>query len=220
VLLAKLEITPQKPVRQAREQDPEEVKEWKDEKFPEILVDAKNSGAEVFFLDETGFRLDDQVGRTWGQCGETPVVKCTGKRGRTNGIIAMSLTGAFWYEEFGGNLNSERFCELLDQFMKTRRKKVVLITDRHPTHTSKATTEHINNMGHRLTVHFLPSYSPELNPVEYVNHFVKKTGPRKKLPRDKIHLSEIVQRSLGSLKGAFGKIKRFFKHKELDYIHL
>lgn len=173
-----------------------------------------------FFLDETGFRLDDQVGRTWGQCGQTPVVKCTGKRGRTNSIIAMSLTGAFWFQEFGGNLNSDKFCDLLDQFMGTRRRNVVLITDKHPAHTSKATTEYIDNFGHRLTVHFLPGYSPELNPVEYINHFAKMTGPRTQLPLDKADLSEIVQQTLGSLKGAFKKVKNFFNHKELKYIKI
>ncbi len=92
--------------------------------------------------------------------------------------------------------------------------------DKHPTHTSKATTEHIDSFGHRLTVHFLPGYSPELNPVEYVNHFAKATGPRTQLPRDKIELSEIVQQTLGSLVGAIKKVKNFFDHKELEFMKI
>lgn len=50
VLLRKLEITPQKPVRQAHEQDPEEVRQWKEETFPKIQAEACESDAEVFFF--------------------------------------------------------------------------------------------------------------------------------------------------------------------------
>jgi transposase len=220
VLLAKLKITPQKPTREAKEQDPETVREWKEVKFPAILEEARTNNAELFFWDEAGYRLDDQVGRTWGQRGKTPVVKCTGKRARTNSAIAMSINGAFWFEEFDGNLNSDRFCEILDRFMKTRRGNVVLIMDKHPTHTSKATNEHIDKYGSRLKVEPLPGYSPELNPVEYVNHYAKANGPRKQLPLDKFDLSKIVQRTLGALKGAIQMVKSFFNHEKLDYINI
>lgn len=218
-LLAKLEITPQKPLRRAYEQDPKAVEKWRKEDFPKIRSKAQCIGAEIIFWDEAGYRLDDQVGRTWGRKGKTPVVKCTGKRGRTNSVIAMSTQGAFWFEEFSENLNSGKFCELLDRFMKTRRKKVILIMDRHPTHVSKATTEHIKLYGDKLDVQFLPGYAPELNPVEYVNHYAKKESPRKRLPENKQQLSKIVCETLESLKGAFRKVKRFFEHRELEYIH-
>ena len=92
--------------------------------------------------------------------------------------------------------------------------------DRHPAHTSNATNEFFDNNEHRLEVKYLPAYSPELNPVEYVNHFAKTTGPRKQLPLNKFHLSEIVHEVLGSLKGAFKQVKSYFKHEELEYINL
>ena len=219
-LLGRLRITPQKPTRQPREQDPEAVRKWREEEFPGILAEAEDNGDELFFMDEAGFRLDDQVGRTWGKCGETPVVKSTGKRGRVNSFTAMSITGGFWSEMFDVNLNGETFCDLLDQFMATRRKNVILIMDSHPAHTSYATVEHMNNYGSRLTFHYLPTYSPELNPVEYVNHYAKLEGPRKHLPQDKNELFDIAQNVIDGLKGAFAKVKRFFEHEELEYINI
>ncbi len=217
-LLARLEITPQKPMRCAYERDPKAVEEWKRKRYPKIRREAKKIGAEILFWDESGYRLDDQVGRTWGKRGQTPKVDATGKRGRTNSAIAMSPTGAFWFEEFTENLNSEMFCGLLDRFMTTRRGKVFLITDSHPGHTSKRTTEHIASYGDRLRVEFLPGYAPELNPVEYVNHYAKAEGPRKQLPDSVNALRAIVDSTLSKLKGQFAMVKAFFKHPALSYI--
>lgn len=217
-LLARLEITPQKPLRRAYERDPEAIEQWRDEQYPRIRSEARKNKAEIVFWDEAGYRLDDQIGRSWGARGTTPVVEATGKRGRTNSAIAMSPQGAFWYEEFQQNLNSELFCDLIDRFLKTRRRKVVLILDSHPAHTSKATLSHFQERADRLTVEYLPGYAPELNPVEYVNHYVKKEGPRKQMPKDRNHLSEIVTNTLTGLKGACAKVKSFFRHPELAYI--
>jgi transposase len=217
-LLARLEITPQKPLRRAYERDPEAVRVWCEVEYPRIRREAQQRGAEIIFWDEAGYRLDDQVGRSWGERGSTPVVTVTGKRGRTNSAVAMSPQGAFWYEEFRENLDSSKFCEILDRFMSTRRRPVVLIMDRHPAHVSKLSTEHTDSYGKKLHVELLPGYAPELNPVEYVNHYAKAEGPRKRLPKDKNELSEVVNSVLGSLKGAFAKVRNFFKHPELKYI--
>jgi len=217
-LLARLEITPQKPLKRAYERDPQAIEQWRNKQYPRIRAEAAKTNAEIIFWDEAGYRLDDQVGRSWGARGQTPVVEATGKRGRTNSAIAMSPHGAFWYEEFESNLNSKQFCDLLERFMRARNRKVILIIDSHPAHTSKATRAHFEEFGDRLSVEYLPGYAPELNPVEYVNHYVKKEGPRKQIPEDRNHLSEIVTDTLAGLKGAFGKVKAFFRHPELSYI--
>ena len=146
------------------------------------------------------------------------MVAGTGKRGRTNALIVVSPNGAFWFEEFKGNLNSAIFIEMLGRLMKSRRRKVHLVLDSHPAHVSRMTAAAIGAYGGKLEVHFLPGYSPELNPVEYVNNYVKATGPRKRLPGSVTELSEIVQSVLGSLARTRCRVKSFFGHRELKYI--
>ena len=85
-----------------------------------------------------------------------------------------------------------------DSSFRTVRGKVVLITDSHPGHTSKRTTEHIASYGDRLRVEFLPGYAPELNPVEDVNHYAKTQGPRKQLPDSLNALRALVDCSKGN----------------------
>lgn len=65
-LLAELDITPQKPLRRTYERDPKAIKRWTTEIFPKLRVRAKQTRAEIFFLDEAGVRSDQVLGRTWG----------------------------------------------------------------------------------------------------------------------------------------------------------
>lgn len=47
-------------------------------------------------------------------------------------------------------------------------KPVVILLDNGPIHTSKATTAAIASRAHRLTIEWLPKYTPELNDIEVV----------------------------------------------------
>jgi transposase len=55
-LLAKLGLTPQKPLQRAYQRDPQAIETWQREVFPEIARRAKAEGGEVYFWDESGFR--------------------------------------------------------------------------------------------------------------------------------------------------------------------
>ena len=53
-LLAKLGLTPQKPLQRAYQRDPEAIEAWRRERFPAIARQAKASGGDVYFWDEFG----------------------------------------------------------------------------------------------------------------------------------------------------------------------
>ena len=53
-LLAKLGLTPQKPLQRAYQRDPEAIEAWQRERYPAIARRAKASGGEVYFWDESG----------------------------------------------------------------------------------------------------------------------------------------------------------------------
>ena len=62
-LLAKLGLTPQKPLQRAYQRDPEAIERWRRETFPSIARKAKEEGGEVSFWDKFGFRADAVHGR-------------------------------------------------------------------------------------------------------------------------------------------------------------
>lgn len=57
-LLAKLKLTPQKPLERAYQRDPAAIERWQHKTYPAIAKAAKAEGGEVFFWDESGFRAD------------------------------------------------------------------------------------------------------------------------------------------------------------------
>jgi hypothetical protein len=54
-LLAKLGLTPQKPLQRAYQRDPAAIERWRREQFPAIAQQAKASGGEVYFWMSPGF---------------------------------------------------------------------------------------------------------------------------------------------------------------------
>src|SRR3979490_2954209 len=101
-LLAKLGLTPQKPLQRAYQRDPEAIEKWRRETFPAIARRAKVEGGEVFFWDESGFRADAVHGRTWGVKGQTPIVERPGQRQSISAASAVTAKGAFWYCTYQG----------------------------------------------------------------------------------------------------------------------
>ena len=70
-LLAKLGLTPQKPLQRAYQRDAEAIERWQREVFAGHCGQAKREGADIFFWDESGFRADTVHGKTWGIRGQT-----------------------------------------------------------------------------------------------------------------------------------------------------
>ena len=63
-LLARLESTPQQPLRRAYERDPKRVPEWWGDRYPKLKQRAAPRGAKLFFLAEAGLQSDPILGRT------------------------------------------------------------------------------------------------------------------------------------------------------------
>jgi transposase len=50
-----------------------------------------------------------------------------------------------------------------------RKRQIFLILDHHPVYRSRAVQDWLNQHQDQIRVFFLPAYSPELNPAEYLN---------------------------------------------------
>ena len=112
-LLARLDLTAQKPLQRAYQRDPEAIERWQRELYPAIVKRAKKDGADIYFWDESGFRADSVHGKTWGVRGQTPVLQVPGQRQSIGAASAVSAKGAFWFVTYQGGLNGELFVEML-----------------------------------------------------------------------------------------------------------
>ena len=217
-LLAKLGLTPQKPLERAYQRNPEAIERWKRETFPSIASAAKAVGGEVYFWDESGFRADTVHGKTWGKKGETPVIARPGQRQSISATSAVNSKGAFWYSTYQGGLNAQLFVKLLKRMMRHRTKPVHLVVDGLPVHKTKLVKEYMASTEGRLILHFLPGYAPELNPDELVWSHVKRTGVARTPLRKGEKLSEKIEMQLAAIKKMPHLVRAFFKTPSVAYI--
>ena len=114
-------------------------------------------------------------------------------------------------------MTGEKFVEFLSRLIKRRRKPVFVIVDGHPAHKAKVVRKFVEANEERLELHFLPGYSPRLNPDEQLwlhlrHHAVGKRG---------FHVVEqmrrMVHEHLEWMVGAPGLIRSFFEERFCRY---
>ena len=216
-LLDRLGITPQKPTRQAFQRDPIECERWMTEVFPRIVREARRRQAVLLFIDETGVREDQPVGRTWGERGKRPVVRVKGTRRRTNCISAITPRGRLWFRCFPGHLNAPTYIGFLRALCRALRKPIILIQDSHPAHVAAATRRFIQAKGKRLTVYHLPGYAPDLNPDEHVWTHLKGICRQNPLALDE-RTEARVEGTMRELQKDRAAVRAFFGHPAVAYI--
>ena len=209
--------TPQKPISKAFEQKPEKVKQWLETEYPSIKKRAAKEDAVIYFGDETGMRSDHQAGRSYAPKGETPVIKKTGQRFSLNMISAISNKGHLQFMIIDGRFNSEVFQTFLKQMIKYSRQKIYFVTDGHPAHKTKKLNEWLEANKERIEVFFLPPYSPELNPQEYVNQDVKTNVIGKKRPINKAQMRNNVEEFMNKRKNDKRQVQKYFHVSHVRY---
>jgi transposase len=211
-------FSPQRPQRRALEQNPVAVARWLAEEFPAIRALAKREGGVVLWLDEMGVRSDAAAGRSWAPVGQTPVIKRTGKRFRVNMISAISNQGLLRFRLFTGSFTGAVFIDFLRRLLRDcQGRKVHLIVDGHPVHRAKRVSAWVERHAERIELHFLPGYSPELNPVELLNHDVKANAAGRRRLRSAGELREELHGYLRRRQRQPAVLVRFFDHPTTRY---
>jgi transposase len=210
-------FTPQKPLRRAYERDPVAVQRWLQQEYPAIRAVARREQATIFWGDETGMRSDHQAGRSWGRRGQTPVVPGTGQRFRCNLLSAITNRGQVAFMVFEGKFTAAVFIRFLRRLLRHATGKVFLIVDEHPVHKAAAVARWVQRHRQRLRLYFLPGYSPDLNPDEFLNQDVKTNAVGRQRPRDTAELMDNVRRYLWSTQRRPEKVRRYFHHPSVRY---
>lgn len=216
-LLAQLGLTCQRPLWRAYQQDPQRVRQWREQEYPAIRAMAKQAGADIFFGDEAGVRSDYHAGTTWGARGKTPVVAATGQRYRLNMISAVSARGQLRFMVLRGRVNGPQYIEFLKRLVHNAPRPVFLILDGHPVHKSRAVKAFAASTDGRLRLFYLPPYSPELNPDEQVWNHVKHHGVGRALLQGAEHLKKLVRTRLQRLQKSPWLVRMFFLTPHTQY---
>jgi transposase len=209
--------TPQKPVRKSYRQDPEEVEEWLEKTYPEIEKRAAREGGEIHWGDEMGVRSTCQHSRGYAHPGDTPELPVSGSRFSVNMISTITPEGKVRWMVYAGKMNAALFIVFLTRLVAEASKKLFLVVDHLSVHEAAAVEEWLADKKKLIEVFYLPKYSPERNPDEYLNCDVKVNINSDGLPKDREELTAKLRRFMRKLSKLPARVASYFKHKYIAY---
>ena len=214
-----LGFSAQRPLHRAWEQDAALVQSWLQTDLPALVQRAKKQGALVLFGDEAGVRSDYHTGTTWGQVGQTPVVRRSAARVSVQMISAIGLNGSMQFMVHEGSGTAEVFLRFLQQLMLQAQQPIILVVDGHSIHKAKLVKEYVASTQGKLELVYLPPYSPQLNPDEQVWKNVK-AEVAKKPSGNKFDFRLVVEKALLRLQAMTHVVASFFRHPECGFVNL
>jgi len=210
-------FTPQKPIKKAYEQNPQAVQRWLDTTYPEIKSRAFTEGAEIYWGDETGIRNDCQHSRGYAPRGKTPIVAINAKRFSLNMISAINNQGLLRFMLYERSMTARVLLKFMKRLIKDAGRKVFLVLDNLKVHHANLVRRWLEKHQDKIEVFYLPSYSPELNPDEYLNADLK-AGVRSAAPsRNLKELKSTVTGHMRMLQKKPKRIVKYFKHHAIAY---
>ncbi|MCF7957130.1 MAG: IS630 family transposase [Phycisphaerae bacterium] len=151
---------------------------------------AKEKKAEIQWADETGLKNTDTRGRGYAPKGKTPTVLGSAKRFSVNMISPLTNKGQLRFMIYEGSFNADTFLTFLRRLTKNAKQKIFLIVDDLRVHHAKKVKAWAEKHSKKIKLFFLPPYSPEHNPDEYVNQDIKQVLKKKPSPDSQKQLHE------------------------------
>ncbi len=210
-------FTPQKPAKWAKEQSTPAVANWLVKEYPAIAKRAKQEKAEIYWGDETGIQTGANVEKGYSPKGKTPVLRQTGRKHRINMVSAITNQGKVRFMFYKENMNSQRLITFMKRLIKDAGRKVYLILDNLKVHHSHVVRDWLADNKDQIEVFYLPSYSPELNPDEYLNNSLKGRVHSGERAQNLQQLESKARKHMKHLQNRSYKVKNFFEHKCATY---
>lgn len=209
--------TPKKPSRHGRQQDPDEVAEWLEETYPAIEAQAVAENAEIMWTDEVGVAADHHPGTGYARRGERATLEVPQPHIRVNQISAISNEGSVRFMTYQGMLTATVFRLFLQRLVAGAERKILLIADRLQAHMTPEVESWLAQHDGQIEVYYLPAYSPEMNPVEYLNNDMKQTVNEAGLPDNRGVLQTRLQSFMSKLAGVPKHVISYFLHPWVQY---
>jgi transposase len=175
------------------------------ETLPQIFEGAERCNGVVLFEDEAVFQQAGTMSRTWAPVGKGTELKSEPCRESVKVFGAVNVTyedRPGWHFLFEEMFNAETFVKFLNQLTRYYgERKVFLILDNARYHRANIVKEWHSKLQERISFHFLPPYSPELNAAEYVWRATKRKATHNIYFRTKLELHDKLFRRFNRYQG-------------------
>ena len=218
--LRRWQFTSKKPIKRAYERKDAQTKQWLEEEYPRIKEQAKKENADIWWSDETSCVSLPTNLKGYAPKGAKikPVLEHPARKFRINMISAITNTGKSMFALYDESINVERFIDFMQKVIDSNNgKKIYLIVDNLRVHHAKLVKAWIEEHKEKIAIFYLPPYSPEFNPDEYLNQDYKRNANKNSIPANVKELRENTLNHMNALQNNPEKVAGFFKHPSVSY---
>ena len=178
-LLKKIGFSVQRPKHLLANADAEKRDSWVREIYPNLKKKAYKNGDPIVFEDECSFRQDSTLHLTWSRIGKQPLIPKTGQRKTMKVFGSVDITKDRFIYKTDDVFNAATYAAFLEKVVQkffTKNHKIYYIQDNASYHKSKDIWSWFKNNRKFIIVYNLPPYCPELNAVERLWKYTRKSG--------------------------------------------
>jgi transposase len=147
-------LTPQRPMKYAAEQDPQKIQKWLRYEYPRIKARAQREKAEIHWEDETGVALSTHYARGYAPKGHTPILRASTKRARISMISSITNRGDIRFMLYQKTLRAPLFLTFLKRLVQGATKKIFLITDNLQVHKAASVRQWVRTNHESIELFF------------------------------------------------------------------
>ena len=214
-LLKHLGWTPQVPITRAIQRDEEAIARRRVEAWPDLKEKARRERRELVFVGESGFYLVPGVVKTSAPRGRTPVVDEWQTRDHLSVMGGVTPQGKVYTLVRPQSLSGLQTIAFLVHLGRLVGDRLLILWDGSPIHRRAEVSAFVAEARGKIHVAPLPSYAPDLNPVEWLWRHLKEVERRNLscLDLDQLHLE--FHLALGRVRQKLSLIQSFFEGAEL-----
>jgi transposase len=214
-LLKRLGWTPQVPITRAIQRDEEAIARWRVESWPALEEKARRERRRLVFVDESGFYLLPGVVKTYAPRGRTPVLDEWQTRDHLSVMGGVTPDGKVYTLVRPQSLNGLHTIAYLVHLGRLAGDRLLVVWDGSPIHRRAEVSAFVAEARGKIHVEPLPSYAPDLNPVEWLWRHLKEVELRNVTCLDLDQLHQELHLALGRVRQKLRLVQSFFEGAEL-----
>jgi len=209
-LLKRLGWTPQVPITRALQRDEEAIVRWRAEAWPMLKEKAHRERKALVLVDESGFYLLPGVVKTYAPKGRRPVLDEWQTRDHLSVMGAVTPHGKVYSLVRPESLNGTHSIAFLVHLGRMVGERLLVIWDGSSIHRRADVQEFAAKTRGRIHLERLPTYAPDLNPVEWLWQHLKDVELRNLTCLDLEQLHMELHLAIDRVRQKPSLIKSFF----------
>jgi len=141
----------------------------------------------------------------------------TAKRFKINMISSITNRGKLRFMVYEQNMDAALFITFLERLIESSEKKIFLILDNLRVHHAIIVKAWVEAHQNKIALFYLPAYSPDLNPDEYLNNDFKRNVNKENIPINKKELTVNTENFMAMLSDDPTRVANYFKHEKIAY---